>query len=104
MLPGQKSRVSPLTSRRGASNGEASDSHKADSDNENDAETTTVSNLNKLKNRPRIQVSADAKAKKATSSSPVINRKVNPLISKRKFGVTSTTGERVARGGEDDEK
>lgn len=67
--------------------------NKLTSENESDPEATTQNNLNKLKSRPRIQISADSKAKKTTAA-PVINRKANPLISKRKFGA-STTGKRV---------
>jgi hypothetical protein len=90
LLPGQKPRTSPLNPRRG--NDETNDSNKSANENESEAETTTQTNVNKLKSRPRIQVSADAKAKK-TASPVAVNRKVNPLISKRKFGVTSTTGD-----------
>lgn len=90
LLPGQKPRTSPLNPRRG--NDDTNDSNKSGNENESDAETTTQTNVNKLKSRPRIQVNADAKAKK-TASPVAVNRKVNPLISKRKFGVTSTTGD-----------
>lgn len=90
LLPGQKPRTSPLNSRR--TNEENNDGSKSANENESDLETTTQNNLNKLKSRPRIQINTDAKAKK-TASPAVVNRKVNPLISKRKFGVTSTTGE-----------
>lgn len=90
--PGQKARTSPLQSRRVTSNDENNDGHKSANENESDLETTTQNNLNKLKSRPRIQINADSKAKKTASSPVVVNRKVNPLISKRKFGVTSTTG------------
>lgn len=89
-LPGSKPRTSPLNSRRGPSNDESNDGHKSANENESDLETTTQNNLNKLKSRPRISI--DSKAKKTTSPPVVVNRKVNPLISKRKFGVTSTTG------------
>lgn len=88
VLPGQKARTSPLNSRRVTSNDDGSDGNRAN-ENESDIETTTQNNLNKLKSRPRIQINSDSKAKK-TSSPVVVNRKVNPLISKRKFGVTST--------------
>lgn len=91
LLPGQKARTSPLNPRRGSSTDENGDVNKSANENESDLETTTQNNLNKLKSRPRIQINTDSKAKKIASS-PVVNRKVNPLISKRKFGVTSTTG------------
>ena len=90
LLPGQKARTSPLSSRRPSGTDETNDSNKLT--NESESETTTESNLNKLKSRPRVNVNTDSKAKKSTTSPAVINRKVNPLISKRKFGVTSTTG------------
>lgn len=86
LLPGQKPRISPLVRSKTAEE-EAQEKHnEGDS---NDPETTTQSNINKLKNRPRIQISTDSK-KKATPSNVVINRKANPLISKRKFGAPST--------------
>lgn len=89
VLPGQKARTSPLSTRsKVTSSDETVDGNKSANENESDLETTTQNNLNKLKSRPRIQIS-DTKAKK-TSSPVVVNRKVNPLISKRKFGVTST--------------
>jgi hypothetical protein len=93
---GPKVRTNPLTRSRvnsnaQSNNGSGDDNNKSTNENESETEGTTQSNVNKLKSRPRIQISADAKAKK-TAAQPVINRKVNPLISKRKFGVTSTTG------------
>lgn len=88
LLPGQKVRTSPLQSRQKID--ENNEANKSASENESDLETTTQNNLNKLKSRPRIQINTDSKAKKTTSP-PVVNRKGNPLISKRKFGVTSTT-------------
>ncbi|CRL06742.1 CLUMA_CG019464, isoform A [Clunio marinus] len=90
LLPGQKARTSPLNARRVTTNDENNDGNKLENENESDPETTTPNNLNKLKSRPRIQINGDSKAKK-TSNAVVVNRKVNPLISKRKFGVTSTT-------------
>lgn len=89
-LPGSKPRTSPLSGRRG--NDESSDGNKSANENESDLETTTQNNLNKLKSRPRITINTDSKVKK-TASPAIVNRKSNPLISKRKFGVTSTTGE-----------
>lgn len=87
---GQKSRPSPINRSRVNSDVENNDDNKSANENESDAESTTANNLNKLKSRPRIQISGESKAKKTTIP-PVINRKANPLISKRKFGVTSTT-------------
>lgn len=92
LLPGQKPRTSPLNSRRGSTD-DNDEGNKSTNENESDPDTTTQTNLNKLKSRPRIQVNAEAKAKKTTSPAVAVNRKVNPLISKRKFGVTSTTGD-----------
>ncbi|KAG5677981.1 hypothetical protein PVAND_007693 [Polypedilum vanderplanki] len=74
--PGNRAAIgqkSVLNRSRVNSNAENSDNNKSANENESDAETTTANNLNKLKTQP------------------VINRKANPLISKRKFGVTSTT-------------
>ncbi|KAG5677984.1 hypothetical protein PVAND_007696 [Polypedilum vanderplanki] len=92
--PGNRAAIgqkSVLNRSRVNSNAENSDNNKSANENESDAETTTANNLNKLKSRPRIQINAESKAKKPTAAQPVINRKANPLISKRKFGVTSTT-------------
>lgn len=91
LAPGQKARTSPL-SRGSSTNEESNDGNKSANENESDVETTTQNQLNKLKSRPRIQINAESKAKKTTSPAAVANRKVNPLISRRKFGVTSTTG------------
>lgn len=87
-----KIRPSPLNRSRvnaNASENTNSDGSKSN-ENESDPEATTQNNLNKIKSRPRIQINADSKSKK-TNAAPVINRKANPLISKRKFGA-STTG------------
>lgn len=93
--PLNRSRVNASSSNENGNNssnnnGDSSSSNKLTNENESDPEATTQNNLNKLKSRPRIQISADSKAKKTTAA-PVINRKANPLISKRKFGA-STTG------------
>jgi hypothetical protein len=91
--PVNKLRPSPLNRSRSNANASESGSegnNKSANENESDPEATTQNNLNKLKSRPRIQINAEAKAKKTTAA-PVINRKANPLISKRKFGA-STTG------------
>lgn len=89
---GQKTRPSTVNRSRVNSNAENNDDNKSAAENESEpeSESTTQNNLNKLKSRPRIQISAESKAKKTTAQ-PAINRKANPLISKRKFGVTSTT-------------
>lgn len=92
LLPGQKPRVSHLNPRRNGTADDSVEGNKSAHENESDFDTTTPNNLNKLKSRPRIQINADSKAAKKTTSSAAVNRKVNPLISKRKFGVTSTTG------------
>jgi len=94
LLPGQKARPSPLIRSKATDDANNEAKIAAGTDGESDVETTTQNNLNKLKSRPRIQINTDAKAsKKAATSQPAINRKVNPLISKRKFGAASTTGE-----------
>lgn len=55
--------------------------------------TTPQTGLNRLRSRPRIQIQAKAPN---TSKSPAIpyaaNRKSNPLISRRKIGVSTSTG------------
>lgn len=89
---GLKPRPSVLNRSRANVEGSNGDDSKAANENESELDTTTPNNLNKLKSRPRIQINAESKAKKTTVAQPVINRKANPLISKRKFGVTSTTG------------
>lgn len=95
LLPGQKPRASHLNPRRNNTADENVETNKSANENESDFDTTTPNNLNKLKSRPRIQINADSKAaKKTTSPAAVNNRKINPLISKRKFGVTSTTGKK----------
>jgi hypothetical protein len=87
-----KIRPSPLNrSRVNANTGENNiNADGSRAENESDPEATTQNNLNKIKSRPRIQINTDSKVKK-TNAAPVINRKANPLISKRKFGA-STTG------------
>lgn len=60
-------------------------------------ETSTQTGLNRLKSRPRIQIQSGSAARVKTSAAVaatpiVINRKVNPLISRRKLnGGPSTT-------------
>ncbi|XP_055690071.1 mucin-2 isoform X2 [Lutzomyia longipalpis] len=53
--------------------------------------TTSQSGLNRLKNRPRIQIQPAERPK--TTQNVFANRKVNPLIARRQFGVTSSTSE-----------
>lgn len=90
--PLNRSRVNANANENGSNN--SSDSNnKSTNENESELEATTQNNLNKLKSRPRIQINAESKAKKTTAA-PVINRKANPLISKRKFGA-STTGKKI---------
>lgn len=89
-----KIRPSPLNRSRlsGAQNDGNNNNNgdnKSPNENESDLEATTQNNLNKLKSRPRIQINTESKAKKSTTA-PVINRKANPLISKRKFGAATT--------------
>lgn len=57
--------------------------------------TTPQSGLNRLRNRPRIQIQPKAPNtnKLPTAASYInANRKVNPLISRRKLGSSTTTG------------
>ncbi len=91
LLPGQKQRASPLARSKPAD--EEGHKEKSSHDGDSETETTTQSGLNKLKNRPRIQISAEPKKKATTNNNVLINRKVNPLLSKRKFGLVSSTGE-----------
>lgn len=82
------------------SNGTASDLSKESgvSDEEQSAaepSTTPQTGLNRLRNRPRIQIQPKAPNtnKLPTAASYInANRKVNPLISRRKLGSSSTTG------------
>lgn len=60
------------------------------SDSEDTETSTPQTGLNKIKQRPRIQISA-ATAVKSKAPIVALNRKVNPLISRRKLGATSTT-------------
>lgn len=57
--------------------------------------TTPQTGLNRLRNRPRIQIQPKAPSanKQPTAASYInANRKVNPLISRRKIGSSTTTG------------
>lgn len=51
--------------------------------------STPETGLNRLRNRPRIQITASTARTKAPAVA--INRKVNPLIARRKLGGSSTT-------------
>lgn len=55
--------------------------------------TTPQTGINRLRNRPRIQIQPKAPSsnKPPTAASYIANRKVNPLISRRKIGQQSTT-------------
>lgn len=57
--------------------------------------TTPQTGLNRLRNRPRIQIqpkSPNTSKQPTTAPYNNANRKVNPLISRRKIGSTTTTG------------
>lgn len=67
------------------------DEKNSEQENEASGETSTAatSGINRLKNRPRIQINPKVERVKAT---PVaINRKPNPLLGRRKIGVSTTT-------------
>lgn len=71
-------------------------------ENESSGETSTVatSGINRLKNRPRIQINQKDRVK----ATPVaINRKPNPLLGRRKIGVSTTTQAPVVEEEEDKE-
>ena len=75
----------------------ASDSNESEQ-NDNEAtggaaesSTPQPTGLNRLKNRPKIQIQSTAAPKTKAPVVNVINRKVNPLISRRKLGGSSTT-------------
>lgn len=83
----------------GSNGGTSSDSKESGvSDEEQSAaepSTTPQTGLNRLRNRPRIQIQPKAPNtnKLPTAASYInANRKVNPLISRRKLGSSSTTG------------
>lgn len=79
----------------GPSGSGESESTKSDDENSNDGASTILESstpetgLNRLRNRPRIQITASTARTKAPSVA--INRKVNPLIARRKLGGSSTT-------------
>ncbi|XP_059609694.1 uncharacterized protein LOC132257031 isoform X3 [Phlebotomus argentipes] len=54
--------------------------------------TTSQSGIHRLKNRPRIHVHSAERSKGATQN-VFANRKVNPLIARRQFGLNSSTSE-----------
>ncbi|KAJ6644379.1 hypothetical protein Bhyg_09348, partial [Pseudolycoriella hygida] len=56
-----------------------------------ESSTPPETGLNRLRNRPRIQITASTARTKAPAVA--INRKVNPLIARRKLGGSSTTQE-----------
>lgn len=74
------------------------ESQSADAESEQIAaepSTTPQTGLNRLRNRPRIQIQPKAPSanKQPTAASYInANRKVNPLISRRKIGSSTTTG------------
>ncbi|GAB0100297.1 hypothetical protein DMENIID0001_167730 [Sergentomyia squamirostris] len=56
--------------------------------------TSSQTGLNRLKNRPRIQIHPIDRTKAPTTQNVIFNqRKVNPLIARRQFGLTSSTSE-----------
>lgn len=69
----------------------------SDEGDQANTETSTQpqTGLNRLRNRPRIQIKPRAQSAEQNKSSTIaaynVNRKVNPLISRRKLGSTSTT-------------
>ena len=75
---------------------EQNDNDSAQNDNEAtggaaESSTPQPTGLNRLKNRPKIQIQSTAAPKTKAPVVNVINRKVNPLISRRKLGGSSTT-------------
>lgn len=75
--------------------GESESTKSDDETNSNDGastiseSSTPETGLNRLRNRPRIQITASTARTKAPAVA--INRKVNPLIARRKLGGSSTT-------------
>lgn len=71
------------------------ESAASDDSEQSGSETSTQAQtgLNRLRNRPRIQIQprASSSSKPPTAASYSANRKVNPLISRRKIGASSTT-------------
>lgn len=75
-----------------------SESTKSDDETNNNDGASTISEsstpetgLNRLRNRPRIQITASTARTKAPAVA--INRKVNPLIARRKLNSSTTQGE-----------
>lgn len=93
--------ISSSTELTAASNTPAVDSKESAADESEqiaaEPSTTPQTGLNRLRNRPRIQIQPKAPSanKQPTAASYInANRKVNPLISRRKIGSsTSTTGQ-----------
>lgn len=87
--PASESDVGPSAS------GESESTKSDDETNNNDGvstiseSSTPETGLNRLRNRPRIQITASTARTKAPAVT--INRKVNPLIARRKLGGSSTT-------------
>ncbi len=79
-----------------SASGESESTKSDDETNSNDgaateSSTPAESGLNRLRNRPRIQITASTARTKAPAVA--INRKVNPLIARRKLGSSTTQGE-----------
>lgn len=70
---------------------EVTDEKNSEIENDGSGETSTVatSGVNRLKNRPRIQI--NQKTERVKTTPVAINRKPNPLLGRRKIGVSTTT-------------
>lgn len=78
-----------------SASGEIESTKSDDETNSNDGVTVSESStpetgLNRLRNRPRIQIAASTARTKPPAVA--INRKVNPLIARRKLGSSTTQG------------
>lgn len=79
-----------------SSNGNNNKQESSDEGDQGNAETSTPpqTGLSRLRNRPRIQIkprTPNADAKAAPTPLSAANRKVNPLISRRKLGGSTST-------------
>lgn len=84
-----------------ADNETSSDAGNSKED-KSEASTQAATGLNRLRNRPKIQI--NTKTEKARAPAPAVNRKANPLLGRRRIGVSSTTEAVPADGGQNEDE